>query len=676
MEENHIPVDYVAGTSMGALVGSLYATGMSSQDMETFVEHVDWDEALLSEPEYRQLSFRRKEDRRGYKVGIPLGLKRGLSSPNGFNPGHGVALLLDRIAFPYSTIPTFDDLPTPFRCVATNMLDGSEVVLKDGSLGQSLRATMAVPGVFTPVELDGKILADGGLVDNIPTDVVRGMHADVVIGVDIGTPLAGADDLQSLGGVLQQTISVMTLANQRLALQKADIVVAPDLGPYSSFDFYSAKALIRLGYEGAERNAAKLRAYAVGDAEWQQYLTAREGRKRQPEKVAKALDVTGVTGPDKVRLEEKLEKTVKTEIDTDSLETKLTRITGEGRFDSLGYEGFVQNGVPGLMIVAHEKTYGPPFVDLALNVNGSGVGAFDFGAGARITFMDVRKHGGEWRNDLMLGSSALAGTEFYQPLGTSHLFVAPYAFFSKVARNAFSGSTRTAVYADERGGGGVDLGYNSGRSSELRVGYQIFNGDLFPLIGSAGLPRVGGSNGEFRLRYVYDDQDSPAVPSSGIRLQTDLTHVLQSPGVAHAISQLQVQSSSFVPISEKNSLFVNASFGLTSQGDAGPFQLYALGGPFRLSAYSQDEFLGNYYGYTAVGFRREFYRLPQLVGKKVYWAAFYEAGSAFNNPSTFVVRGSMNLGVIADTIVGPVTLGGSVSPTGLTRINFSIGRIF
>ena len=676
MEENHVPVDDIAGTSMGGLMAAMYASGMSPAEMRHFVEDIHWDEALLSEPSYDQLSFRRKQDRRGYEVGIPLGLKHGISGPNGFNPGQGVGLLFDRIAFPYSTVKSFDDLPTPFRCVATNMLTGNPVVLKDGSLAQALRATMAIPGVFTPVESNGEVLADGGLVNNIPTAVVRQMKADVVIAVDVGTPLGGREELQTLGGILDQSISVMTIENDRRDLRQADVVISPDLGQNTRTDYQNAEQLIRMGYQSAQKKAAVLKPFAVSDAEWQQYLAARAARRLLPEKRVDVLEIAGVSGADERRLHEKLQKTTHTELNQQKLDTRLTHITGEGRFDRLGYEGFVQNGVPGLRIVAHEKTYGPPFVDLAVNVNGSGVGAFDFGAGARITFMDVRKHGGEWRNDLLLGSSSLVATEFYQPVNESHFFVAPYAYFSKLARNAFSGDVRTAVFADQRTGGGLDIGFNSGRRSEFRWGYQIFNGDLFPLIGDAGLPHVKGTSGEFRMRYIWDSQDSPAVPSRGSRLVASLAHILQSPGVTQAFNQLEVQSSNFIPTGDKTSMFLNASFGTTFNRDAGPFQIFSLGGPFRLGAYSQDEFLGNHYAYAALGFRRELYRLPQLAGDKVYWGGWYEAGSAFNDPGSVAVRGSINLGIIAETILGPVALDGSVSPTGETKINFSIGRLF
>src|SRR5262249_52564625 len=168
LEENHIPVDRIAGTSMGSIIASMYATGMSPAEIRQFAEKIDWDETFLPAPGYTQLSYRRKQGRRDFQINTPLGLKHGLSGPNGFNPGQGVQLLLDRIAFPQSQITSFDDLPIPFRCVATDMQNGDAVVLHDGPLAQAVRASMAIPGVFTPVKINGRVLADGGMVQNIP----------------------------------------------------------------------------------------------------------------------------------------------------------------------------------------------------------------------------------------------------------------------------------------------------------------------------------------------------------------------------------------------------------------------------------------------------------------------------------------------------------------------------
>lgn len=681
LEENHIPVDRIAGTSMGGIIAAMYATGMSPAEIQQFAEKIDWDEAFLPEPTYTQLSYRRKQDRRDFLVEAPLGVKHGLKGPNGFNSGQGVGLLLDRIAFRESDVASFDDLPIPFRCVATDMVNGEAVVLHDGPLAQAVRASMAIPGVFTPVEINGRILADGGMVENIPVETALSMNADAVIAVELRMPPGSPTQLETITGVLTRAVDVMITQNERHSLELAKAKVSVDMAGFSMTDYGRVKELIQLGYKSAASQSAALLPYAIQDpAQWQEYLAARAARKHSSPQKVETIEVTGADPDTDRRLQHRLSKAIREPLDLSRLNTQLTRIAGEGQFDRLGYEGFTQNGVPALRVTTHEKSYGPPFVDLAVNVDGSGVAAFDFSAGARVTFMDIADHGGEWRNDLLFGSSNLAASEFYQPLGQSHFFVAPYAFASKFARNSFTGLTRVAVFGDERAGGGFDLGYDSGRRSEFRVGYEIFNGKLSPLIGAAGLPIVSGSTGEFRARYVWDGQDSPSVPKTGTRIVATLSRVLQSPGLAHPIGQLEVQTSTFIPVSAKTSVFLLASGGTTFRGSAGPFQVFALGGPFHLGAYLPQEFLGNHYAYSSLGFRREFYRLPQLVGGKIYWGGWYEAGTAFgsaaSDPGPVVVRGTFNLGVIADTIVGPIVLAGSVSPTGQSRANFSIGRLF
>jgi NTE family protein len=218
LEQNHIPVERVAGTSMGSIIGLMYATGMSPEEMQKFAEGIPWNDALLPEPSYRQLAYRRKQDRRDYQVEAALGVKHGLKGPNGFDPGMGVGLLLDRIAFPESGISSFDDLPIPFRCVATDMQSGDRVVLHDGSLPRAVRASMAIPGVFTPVQINGHILADGGMVENIPVEVVREMDSDIVIAIDLQMPLGGQEQLETITGVLSRAVSVMILQNERRSL--------------------------------------------------------------------------------------------------------------------------------------------------------------------------------------------------------------------------------------------------------------------------------------------------------------------------------------------------------------------------------------------------------------------------------------------------------------------------
>src|SRR5579864_6816976 len=237
LEENHIPVDRIAGTSMGSIIGAMYATGMSPAEIQKFAEKIDWDQAFRPEPVYAQLSYRRKQDRRDFLIATPLGLKHGLSGPNGFNSGQGVGLLLDRIAFPESGAASFDDLPIPFRCVATDMLSGEGLVLRDGPLAQAVRASMAIPGVFTPVEISGRVLADGGMVQNIPVETVLAMNADAVIAVELQLAPADRTQLQTLTGVLSRALDVMITQNERRSLALAKAKVSIGVNGFSMTDY-------------------------------------------------------------------------------------------------------------------------------------------------------------------------------------------------------------------------------------------------------------------------------------------------------------------------------------------------------------------------------------------------------------------------------------------------------
>src|SRR5579864_1858016 len=244
MEENHIPVDRIAGTSMGSIIGAMYATGMSPAEIETFAEKINWDEAFLPEPLYSQISYRRKEDRRSFLINAPLGLKHGLRGPNGFNSGQGIGLLLDRIAFPESGVASFDDLPIPFRCVATDMISGQGVVLRDGPLAQAVRASMAIPGEFTPVEVNGRVLADGGMVQNIPVETVLAMNADAVIAVELRLPPGTRTQLETIIGVLGRAIDVMITQNERRSLVLANATVSIGMGKFGMTDYARIKDLV------------------------------------------------------------------------------------------------------------------------------------------------------------------------------------------------------------------------------------------------------------------------------------------------------------------------------------------------------------------------------------------------------------------------------------------------
>src|SRR3989441_2461837 len=277
-EEHHIPVDYVAGTSMGGLVGGFYATGMSPDELKTLIDGMDWRKILSDRTPYEDLAFRRKEDQRAYPNSLIFGLREGLSLPAGLNAGHQIGLIIDRMTLPYDQVPSFDALPIPFRCVATDLVSRKPYVFKDGSLAVALRATMSIPGAFSPVH-DGKaVYVDGGLLNNLPTDVVRQMGAEIVIAVHLEKAPVEAKDIQSVFGVLNNSVRVVLETNELRGMEQADAVVSVHLAEVSTIDYTKSELIMQRGHEAANERARLLEAFALDNAGWEEHMRAREAR--------------------------------------------------------------------------------------------------------------------------------------------------------------------------------------------------------------------------------------------------------------------------------------------------------------------------------------------------------------------------------------------------------------
>ncbi len=675
LEENRIPVDYVAGTSIGGLVGGMYAMGMTPDEIRRLIETIDWDETLRGTPAFDRLTFRRKQDRRSYQNDIELGLRNGLNTAAGLNPGHKIGLLFDRLTLPYSGIASFDELPIPFRCVATDMVEAKPVILKDGSLSEALRATMSLPGIFTPVERDGRVLADGGMMNNIPTDIVKQMGADLVIAVDAGTPLGDRKALASLLGVLQQSIGVMTIENDRRNLRLADIVLSPELEQYSLFDFQDAPKIADLGHKSAEKRALVLQNFALDPDAWQKHIAERRSRQRGGPHVPSSLEITGDEAGAARAIRNKLEEHVGQPIEPERLESDLTDIAGEGRYESLGYAVEPGDKESRLLVRAKEKPYGPPFMNLSLEVDGWDLSNIDSTIGVRLTMLDIGKYGAELRSDVKLGSRNFLSTEYYWPFSENGLFAAMRVYYEWAAKDLYLNDARVSEYRTRRAGAGLDFGYTF-RRSELRLGYRISHVDAEVRAGAPLLPALEGRVSQASLLWEFDGQNSPLVPSRGVRLSAEGRWFFDSPGASGDFSQAEVKLSSFHPIPGRGSIFLIGAGGTTFKRDAPPTEEFTLGGPFRLGAFGRDEFRGDHYMLSGAGYLHQLYKLPPLFGERIYAGGWYEIGGAFDKMDSARYFSSLSAGIIIVTRLGPVALGGSVGESGRHKFYFSLGKFF
>ncbi len=353
LEEHHIPVNYIAGTSMGALVGGAYATGLGANDLRKLVAGVDWDQVMSGAQPYSDLSFRRKEDARDYPNELEFGIRKGLQFPAGFNTGQDVSLIIDRLALPYSEVGSFNNLPVPFACVATNLTTGKATVFRSGSLSLAMRASMSIPGVFTPVYSKAGAYADGGLLNNLPIDVAREMGADVVLGVHLETMPLNPENLSSFS-VLAQSVSIMISANELRSMEKADLLITVQLSKYNAMDFHDADKIIQAGYEAAAGKEKMLMRFAVDQASWDQYLSARTARRRTTA-VPEFLAVSGLNANLSRQLETNLEPLVGKPIDFDDLNQHILELNGLGRFSSINYEFTAARRQTGPQDVHHRK---------------------------------------------------------------------------------------------------------------------------------------------------------------------------------------------------------------------------------------------------------------------------------------------------------------------------------
>jgi NTE family protein len=680
LEEHRIPVSYIAGTSMGGLVGGIYATGRHAGEVREIVEGIDWDVVIGGETPFGDLSYRRKQDSREYPSRMEFGIRDGLQFPSGFNTGQQVSFILDRISLPYSQLKSFDDLPIPFACVATDLSTNSEHIFRSGELNVALRSTMSLPGVFTPVRSGGHIYVDGGLLNNIPVNVARDMGADLVVGVHLaGAPLKPDAHLSSFA-VLNRSISAVIAVNERRSMEKADVMITVPLQDFDSMEYKRADAIINAGYEAAAADAERLLGLSVDQAAWDQYLAERDSRRNRSTAVPQFIEVTGV--PPKVAkpIEKGMSEVVGKPVDSAMLNREILKLNGLGALSSVSYSMVERDGKPGLQIQAEPKPYSPPIVRPVIIIDGSNYNNVFFSMGARITFLDFGGYRRELRNDVMVGSQYGIRTEYYRPLSwTSKWFVAPRAGFNSSLYPVFNESTLLAVYRNREALGGLDFGYAFGNTGELRIGYEGGYQKLKPQIGDTNiLPIVSGATGDVQLQYSLVTLNDPVIPRKGkaLKFNTKYFNVKPAAPEGFPVSELEIQS--FFQLNRRTTVFLNAYGGSTYGFNAG-IPAFQLGGVTRFAAYGTNELLTNQYFLGQVGYIRTLKNLSPLLGSTIDFLGVFEVGKTYQlprGPKPPNVPGDVVGALIVNTRFGPVEAGGAVGNYGHAKFFFQVGRIF
>ncbi|HEY6348393.1 MAG TPA: patatin-like phospholipase family protein [Candidatus Angelobacter sp.] len=708
LEENHIPVDYIAGTSMGGLIGGMYAMGYSPKEIRDTVALIDWDAVLYDRIDYGDLPFRRKQDRRTYPNTLAFGLRKGFRLPEGFNAGHRVGLILDNITRDYSSLQNFDDLPTPFRCVGVDMTTGTkdvfgskhvaekETVLAEGPLSQALRSTMSLPGFFSPVRGGGKELyIDGGILDNLPVEVVQNMGAEIVIAVHLDKgSFDPAKDI-SLLDVVFRTITVMVSSNEnaslaRLKKDKDDFEVDVPLQDFKSSDYEKRDKLREQGRLAAEANLKKLLALQLSPQDWQSYQQARDQkdlrkRKDLPEKPA--VQEIAVTNP---LLQKEISHGVSDykgkpfeEKQVGRLEGELNRIAAAGRFERLGFRLVDHNGQPDLVITAAERASAVDVIPV-LAIDGSDYRSPIFTLGARVTLFDVGGIGSEWRSDALLGSQYGLTSEYYHPLRAfGNWFVAPQVTAETLPFDIYSRLTPIADYELRTISGTLDLGYNFNRDAQVRVGYEGGAVKLSETIGKPLFPfsssRIGTTSLKFsldKLKFTLHKLEAPVAPRDGMDLNSKFQWHDSWLGSTHRFPTADADLGLFKSVNPAGSIYLKASAGSTLGFTNDGLPSFNLGSPLRLAAYGTNELLANQFLYARAGYVHRVYVSESLFGGGIYVTGSYELGKTYGLAGAPSLPMDATAGIILDYAVGPIFLGGSMGESGHKKLFFYLGKLF
>ncbi len=664
LEELRVPIDCIAGTSMGALVGASYATGTTVPEMEAILNRISTSLLFKEKPPRQEQSIRRKLDDRSDFIGPEIGFNDGeLQLPKGFVSGVQLETVLRYLSKAKGYLD-FDTLPIPFRAVATDLVTGKKVVFSQGELANVMRASMSVPGAIAPAEFDDKILVDGGLTDNLPIDVARAMGADIVIAVNLGTPLAPREELNSILGIGGQVINILTEQNVERSLstlKPTDILIVPELGDFSAADFDHLAKTVPIGEAAARKMTERLARLSLPPAQYAA-LRARQLVAATPE--TRPVDEIRFVNLQRVNPEAALavmDTKPGAPLDQAVLDADMRRLYGTGDFEHVNYRIIEEQGKRVLAVDAVEKSWGPNYLRFGLGLSNDfkGDAYYNLLASYRQTWLNSL--GAEWRTDLQLGQTSLLTSEFYQPLDArQQFFVAPRVEFQRSTEDLFQGDQRIASYNLRYARAAIDLGTQFTRLGELRVG--ILGGTLDPTLntGPQSLAPATGRirQGAFTTRLIFDQLDSATFPRDGAEGSAHLFASSSALGATDAYNKWDADGLGAWSFGA-NTLGIGLKAGGKIGSEPLPrYDLFQWGGFLQQSGYPTGALITDRFAFARLVYYNQLVRQKLLEG--VYAGFSLEVGNygpplVPGSPSGTLKSGSVFLG--ADTPIGPLYFG-------------------
>ena len=685
LDQLRVPIDAIAGTSMGAVVGGLYASGLSANEIATVANSLNWQDAFRDRPPRTELTYRRKEEDESFLVNFPLGVRNWrFQLPKGLIKGQSLEMLLRRLTVPVATIPSFDSLPTRFRAVATDLATGEAVVMKDGDLASAMRASLSAPGLFVPVEREGRVLVDGGIADNLPIDVARTLDVDILIVVDVGAPLYARERLGSATAISNQMLSILIrrdATRQLQTLAQTDILISPVMGNASSFDFGIVPRAMAAGGSAAQEVSERLRALALSPEDYARYQADRAAVRRGLPRID-YVKVDPTSTPYVDALTALFAKFAGEQLDPKAVERTITDYYGRGKLEGLDYQVVTDDDQHGLLISARPNSWGPDYVRFGLGLQDDFKGNATYNAAARLVMGDITRTGGEWVWDLQTGTSPHAYTELYLPLQqTSAYFFDPHTEFDDVNEPLVdSNQNHLEEFRVHTFRTGLDFGRELENIGELRFGAYHEQGGTSVLVGEPQTPTAFNANGYF-ARFALDQLDDVRFPHNGQLASVEWNSERYEVGSDKPFDRLSLNWLAAGTFGRETAIFwtsAGATFNQTNPTDVRT--QYQLGGLFNLSGIAADSLAGPQYAIARVLLFRKIGRGGDgPFDFPTYLGVSFEAGNVFEKLGEINwanSRKDASIFVGIDTFLGPVYVATGYEEHGRQAFYLFLGRTF
>ena len=679
LEEMRVPVDCIAGTSMGAIVGAAYASGMNVQEMQEELDKLTLERLFTDKPPRALEPMSIKKQDFTPLASPEFGLTRhGLTTPKGVISGVALEAELRRLV-KVRGVHRFDDLPIPYRAVATNLGDGTMFVFDRGELPTAMRASMSVPAIVAPLAYDDRLLVDGGLVRNLPVDVARAMGADIVIAVNLGTPLLEPTQIHGIMGVSMQMIGILGEENVRESLGQLgpeDILILPELGDFSAGNFDPMALAVPFGEAAARKVADRLAPLALPPS---QYAALRQRQQATLAPLTGTIDAIEIVGNERVNTDvilDTMHSKVGEPIDQATVDLDMRRIYGRGDFESVRPDIDTIGGRQTLKVDVTEKSWGPTYArfGLALETALGQNATFDIFGKLRTTWLD--RLGAEWRNDFVLGNTVLLASSWYQPLvPTQTFFVEPRVSYLNTPFDLYEGDVKLATYNDQLYGAGADVGANLREFGEARVGLYFGRRKFKLTAGPTLLPSTEDTDiGAARVALRLDRLDSASFPRSGYFLSVEGVDSRTSLGATDNYRRYSADARVAFSSGRHTLRLAARGGGSPDEDDLPLYAQFQLGGFLNMSGYRPQQLIGPRFVYGRALYQYKSANVPLFDG--IYAGVAYEVADmpqliAENNRPLFH---SGTLYLAADTLLGVGYLGFGYASGGNQAIYLFLGN--